>query len=45
MRPKIGSIMARSSQPVAEHGVAGRNREEHTGERKKDEIEHGRLRN
>jgi hypothetical protein len=39
----MGSTMGPSSQPVAEHGIAGREREEHTGECKKDEVEHGRL--
>jgi hypothetical protein len=37
--------MRLSSQPVAENGVAGREREERAGHRKKDEVEHGRLLN
>jgi hypothetical protein len=41
----MGSTMGFSSQTIAEHGIACREREEHTGERKKDEVEHGRLRN
>jgi len=41
----MGSSMAASSEPIAEHGVAGPDEEERQGERQEDDVEHESLPN